>query len=140
MLTFTQMYAFLEQFVLGKNDTGRLSVLSDQTTSIVGGIHTEYLKGVITGSEVYTGISSTEGTYTWAESQWKAWDSYLATRTAGDVPVASASGDGVLPPGVTGPVEVTSSAMRSFDQCLGGWRGWLHLFFPLLVLPLALVV
>ncbi|PVF95684.1 alpha/beta-hydrolase [Serendipita vermifera] len=126
------MYAFLEQFVLGKNETGRLSVLSDQTTSIVGGIHTEYLKGVITGSEVYTGTSTTEGTYTWAESYWNAWNSYLVTRTAADVPVASASGDGILPPGFTGQIGDTSSAPRSIESWMDGWKGVysvLSLFF-----------
>ncbi|PVF93037.1 alpha/beta-hydrolase [Serendipita vermifera] len=123
------MYAFLEQFVLGKNDTGRLSVLSDQTTSIVGGIHTEYLKGVFTGSEVYTGTYSTEGTYTWAESNWNAWNSYLATRTAGDIPIASASGDGTLPPGFTGQVGDTSSALRSMSSWFHGWKGVYSIFF-----------
>jgi len=72
---------------------------SGGTTTVVGGVHTEYLKGILTGSSAVTGAFTTAGTYTWPTESWAAWDSYLATRTAADVPVASASGDGVITPG-----------------------------------------
>ena len=89
-----QMYTFLQEFVLGTNQTG---YLAPGATSVVGGVHTEYLKGVLTGSEIYTGSGVTQGTYTWPSSVWNAWGSYMATRTAADVPVASAPGDAVFP-------------------------------------------
>jgi hypothetical protein len=41
----------------------------------------------------------TQGTYTWPQADWNAWNSYMATRTEPDVPVASATGDGVITPG-----------------------------------------
>lgn len=83
-------YAFVREFVLGNNQTGL--VTSDG--NIVGGVHTEYLKGILTASEVYTGALTTAGTVTWAAESWAAWGSYMATRTAADAPVASATGDG----------------------------------------------
>ncbi|KAG8824603.1 hypothetical protein FRC17_009066 [Serendipita sp. 399] len=97
-------YAFLQEFVLGKNTTG-LVVSSGNPTqtigdvSVVGGVHTEYLKGILTGSEAYTGAYVTQGTYTWEEASWKAWGNYMASRTGADVPVASATSDGVISPG-----------------------------------------
>jgi hypothetical protein len=56
----------------------------------------EYLKGILEGSFVYTGLRQTQGSFTWAQAEWDAWHSYMSTRTAQDVPVASASGDGVV--------------------------------------------
>jgi len=93
-----QAYAFVKDFVLGNNQTGLLTT-SSGTTTVVGGVHTEYLKGILTGSSAVTGAFTTAGIYTWPSESWAAWDSYLATRTAADVPVASASGDGVISPG-----------------------------------------
>jgi carboxypeptidase D len=68
---------------------------------MVGGVHTEYQNGILTASEVYTGSLTTAGAYTWPSDKWDAWGSYMATRTAADVPVATASGDGVILPGAT---------------------------------------
>jgi carboxypeptidase D len=82
--------------VFGNNQTG-LVTTSGGTTSIVGGVHTEYLKGILTASSAVTGAYTTAGIYTWPEEKWEAWNSYMATRTAADVPVASATGDGVVP-------------------------------------------
>jgi hypothetical protein len=50
----------------------------------------------MTGSNVYTGSGITQGTYTWAKESWDKWNSYMATRTEQDVPIASATGDGLL--------------------------------------------
>lgn len=69
---------------------------SDGQTSVIGGVHTEYLKGILTGNEVYTGVYSVAGTKTWEQASFDAWGSYMAARTAADAPVASASGDGVV--------------------------------------------
>ena len=66
---------------------------------MVGGVHTEYLKGILTGTVAYTGSYRTQGTYTWGSDKWAQWASYMATRTAPDVPVASATGDGRVTPG-----------------------------------------
>lgn len=86
------MYTFLKEFVLGTNQTG---YLAPGTSSVVGGVHTEYLKGILTGYEAYTGSAITQGTYTWPSSLWNAWGSYMATRTAADVPAATLPGDAV---------------------------------------------
>lgn len=88
-------YAFLREFVLGNNQTGLLT--SDG--NIVGGIHTEYQKGILTASEAYTGALTTGGVFTWAAESWAAWGSYMAARTAADAPVASATGDGAVQSG-----------------------------------------
>lgn len=63
---------------------------------MIGGVHTEVLKGIITGYEVYTGVYTTVGTKTWDRANFDAWGSYMATRTAADAPVASASNDGLF--------------------------------------------
>lgn len=86
------MYTFLREFVLGTNQTG---YFDPDASSVVGGVHTEYLKGILTGSAVYTGIGTTQGTYTWPESKWNAWNSYMATRTAADVPMVTETGNEV---------------------------------------------
>ncbi|PVF95685.1 alpha/beta-hydrolase [Serendipita vermifera] len=91
-------YAFLREFVLGNNQTGLLTT-SGGTTNIVGGVHTEYLKGILPGSSAVTGRYVPQGTYTWPQASWDAWGSYMATRTEADVPVASATGDGIISPG-----------------------------------------
>jgi len=95
-----QAYAFVRDFILGNNQTGLVTTSNGQN-SVIGGVHTEYLKGILTVSEVYTGSYATDGTYTWPQASFEAWGSYMATRTAADVPVASASGDGVIPTSTT---------------------------------------
>ena len=86
LFTF-QAYALYREFVVGTNQTG-LVVTDGTTTSVVGGIHTEYEPGILTASGVLTGSYRTEGTYTWPAESWAAWGSYIATRTATDVPPA----------------------------------------------------
>lgn len=88
-----QANVFLREFVFGSNQTG--SIASDG--SVVGGEETQYLNGVLTASEVFTGSYTTEGTTTWAAEKWSSWDSFLATRTAQNVPVASVVGDRIIP-------------------------------------------
>ena len=110
---FAQAYAFIQDFVFGNNQTGLLTT-SGGATSVVGGVHTEYLKGILTGSSAVTGAFTTAGTYTWPLESWAAWDSYMATRTAEDVPVASATGDGVFTPrGLSGGTRSTAEPRRS---------------------------
>lgn len=84
--------------MLGSNTTGLLRTENNATT-VEGGVHTQYLKGVLTGTYAITGAQITQGTYTWARESFAKWDSYMATRTAGDAPVASATGDGIISPG-----------------------------------------
>lgn len=80
------MYTFLKEFVIGTNQTGNLDPVG---STVVGGVHTEYIKGIFTGSGVHTGSVTVQGTYTWPESVWNVWNSYMVTRTAADVPVAT---------------------------------------------------
>ena len=95
----------MQEFVLGNNQTGLLT--SDG--NIVGGVHAEYRNGILTASEALTGSLAVAGTYTWPAERWAAWGSYMATRTGADVPVASATGDGVISSGQS----PNSGVMRS---------------------------
>lgn len=69
---------------------------SGGTTNIIGGVHTQYQNGILTESEVLTGALTTAGTYTWPTEKWAAWGSYVATRTAADVQIASTTSGGVI--------------------------------------------
>ncbi|CCA72939.1 related to KEX1 protein precursor [Serendipita indica DSM 11827] len=96
-------YAFFKEFILGSNSTGSVVPLSNNSSggsvTVVGGVHTEYLKGILTATVAYTGSYRTQGTWTFGADKWAQWASYMATRTAPDVPVASATGDGLVVPG-----------------------------------------
>ncbi|KAG8796363.1 hypothetical protein FRC16_009729 [Serendipita sp. 398] len=112
-------YAFLQEFVLGTNTTGLVVPPSAEATgtrsvSVVGGVHTEYLKGIFTGTEAYTGAYVTQGVYTWGEASWKAWGNYMASRTGADVPVASATGDGFITSGSGGQTNPATTTV-AFD-------------------------
>lgn len=109
------MYTFLKEFVVGTNQTGTLDPVG---SSVIGGEHTEYMKGILTGSAVYTGVGTTQGTYTWPESVWNAWNSYIATRTAADIPVVTGTG-------------ITSSTSRGASIKLRRW--YPNMFAMLLV-------
>ncbi|KIM27100.1 hypothetical protein M408DRAFT_24847 [Serendipita vermifera MAFF 305830] len=86
-------YALYREFVVGSNQTG-LVVADGSSTTVVGGIHTEYEPGILTASGVLTGSYRTEGTYTWPTESWAAWGSYMATRTAQDAPIPHATDEG----------------------------------------------
>jgi len=117
-----QAYAFVRDFVLGNNQTG-LVTTSGGTTSVVGGVHTEYQNGILTASEVYTGALTTAGTYTWPSENWAAWESYMATRTAADVAVVTAPGDGVIIPGATTGVRSGTARIQQWTMARGALCG-----------------
>lgn len=85
----------MRDFVLGSNTTGLVTTgTSSSSPATTSPPDPQYVKGVFEGSVAFTGLRQTQGSYTWPQASWDAWHSYIGTRTAQDVPVATGGSGG----------------------------------------------
>lgn len=96
----------MREFVLGTNRTG---LVTSPNATAVGGEDPKF-SGILTGSEIYTGSSKTEGTFKYPSATVAAWASFMGGN-ASVTPTATA-GNGTAAVAGAGKSSASSSGRK----------------------------
>ncbi len=110
----------LREFILGSNQTG-LVTNSSGAVSVIGGESSSLAADVFPGqSGIYVGQGATQSTYTFPSATIAAWESFIATASAGQLSSSESH--------TSGTVGLTSSAVVVALCTLSIVLRWLELY------------